>query len=421
MGSEMAGKTRYLKEKGGRFYARIAVPAALRSVVGASELVTPLGGDRRDAMRLLPEAVANFQKQLNAARPSVPAVVKRSTIGRQLSIEQLAVRSYKDRLLQDAAMREASPGWASMSVDTDHAGLLRDGIAGKLPNRALDDLVGNRIAGLRARGDTNVEPGSPEWRNLAIALCASEYEALERLVERDDGVFDGRPKHPVLRLLDEPEPSPPVDMMDLWDQYVGKRQKEGSMKDGGRRQVLAVKSLIGFTKKSNANDLTVKDISDWQDHLLEQIAVRTIAKVYLPTIRSLFSWAVKKQKMIMNPAMDAKQVAPKLIRNREAGYTLPEALKQLIASRAYQPKLSPRGTALENSKVTAAKRWVPTRADFDLIGRIYEYCIGEFASSEGKRGGEFYTPKSVVDTLIEMIEPMVSAFTATSARRIRTG
>jgi type I restriction enzyme M protein len=46
-----------------------------------------------------------------------------------------------------------------------------------------------------------------------------------------------------------------------------------------------------------------------------------------------------------------------------------------------------------------------TPADFDLIGRIYEYCIGEFASNEGKRGGEFYTPKSVVDTLIEMIEP----------------
>jgi len=46
-----------------------------------------------------------------------------------------------------------------------------------------------------------------------------------------------------------------------------------------------------------------------------------------------------------------------------------------------------------------------TRDDFDLIGRIYEYCIGEFASSEGKRGGEFYTPKSIVDTLIEMIEP----------------
>ena len=46
-----------------------------------------------------------------------------------------------------------------------------------------------------------------------------------------------------------------------------------------------------------------------------------------------------------------------------------------------------------------------TQADFDLIGRVYEYCIGEFASSEGKRGGEFYTPKSVVETLVTMLEP----------------
>ena len=46
-----------------------------------------------------------------------------------------------------------------------------------------------------------------------------------------------------------------------------------------------------------------------------------------------------------------------------------------------------------------------TRADFDLIGRIYEYFIGEFASNEGKRGGEFYTPKSVVETLTEILEP----------------
>jgi type I restriction enzyme M protein len=45
------------------------------------------------------------------------------------------------------------------------------------------------------------------------------------------------------------------------------------------------------------------------------------------------------------------------------------------------------------------------RADFDLIGRIYEYCIGQFAAAEGKRGGEFYTPKPLVETLVEMIEP----------------
>jgi len=43
-----------------------------------------------------------------------------------------------------------------------------------------------------------------------------------------------------------------------------------------------------------------------------------------------------------------------------------------------------------------------TRADFDLI---YEYFIGEFASSEDKRGGEFYTPKSIVSVLVERLEP----------------
>lgn len=46
-----------------------------------------------------------------------------------------------------------------------------------------------------------------------------------------------------------------------------------------------------------------------------------------------------------------------------------------------------------------------TKSDFDLIGRIYEYFIGEFASSEGKRGGEFYTPKTIVSIMVEMMEP----------------
>ena len=41
----------------------------------------------------------------------------------------------------------------------------------------------------------------------------------------------------------------------------------------------------------------------------------------------------------------------------------------------------------------------------DLLGRVYEYFLGRFASSEGKGGGEFYTPRHVVQTLVEMIEP----------------
>jgi type I restriction enzyme M protein len=41
----------------------------------------------------------------------------------------------------------------------------------------------------------------------------------------------------------------------------------------------------------------------------------------------------------------------------------------------------------------------------DVLGRVYEYFLGKFASAEGKQGGEFYTPACVVRVLVEMIEP----------------
>jgi type I restriction enzyme M protein len=41
----------------------------------------------------------------------------------------------------------------------------------------------------------------------------------------------------------------------------------------------------------------------------------------------------------------------------------------------------------------------------DILGRVYEYFLGEFANAEGKKGGQFYTPKSIVRLMVEMIEP----------------
>ena len=42
---------------------------------------------------------------------------------------------------------------------------------------------------------------------------------------------------------------------------------------------------------------------------------------------------------------------------------------------------------------------------YDLLGRVYEYFLSQFASAEGKKGGEFYTPRCVVKLLVEMLEP----------------
>lgn len=41
----------------------------------------------------------------------------------------------------------------------------------------------------------------------------------------------------------------------------------------------------------------------------------------------------------------------------------------------------------------------------DLLGQVYEYFLGMFADAEGKRGGQFYTPESIVKLLVEMLEP----------------
>lgn len=41
----------------------------------------------------------------------------------------------------------------------------------------------------------------------------------------------------------------------------------------------------------------------------------------------------------------------------------------------------------------------------DILGRVYEYFLGQFASKEGKKGGEFYTPRCIVKLLVEMLQP----------------
>lgn len=41
----------------------------------------------------------------------------------------------------------------------------------------------------------------------------------------------------------------------------------------------------------------------------------------------------------------------------------------------------------------------------DILGHVYEYFLGEFASAEGKKGGQFYTPKSIVSLIVEILEP----------------
>ncbi len=48
---------------------------------------------------------------------------------------------------------------------------------------------------------------------------------------------------------------------------------------------------------------------------------------------------------------------------------------------------------------------IPVSLDFDAFGRIYEYFLGQFARTEGQKGGEFYTPTPIVRLMVEILEP----------------
>ena len=95
---------------------------------------------------------------------------------------------------------------------------------------------------------------------------------------------------------------------------------------------------------------------------------------------------------ILDAAMDAlekenpelKNVLPKVYGKANLDTASLGQLIDLITDTALQ-------TEHENSK--------------DLFGRVYEYFLAEFANAEGKKGGQFYTPKSIVKLMVEMIEP----------------
>ena len=46
-----------------------------------------------------------------------------------------------------------------------------------------------------------------------------------------------------------------------------------------------------------------------------------------------------------------------------------------------------------------------TEGNRDILGRTYEYCLAQFAAKEGKKGGEFYTPSSILNTLVAVLRP----------------
>jgi integrase len=97
----------------------------------------------------------------------------------------------------------------------------------------------------------------------------------------------------------------------------------------------------------------------WRDILLVKLAPKTVSDVYLASVRTILNWAVREDRLTVNPAEHVRQEVAKKYRSREKGFTLDEGVAILRASYKYAPKPFMGGAPREFAETSAAKKWVP--------------------------------------------------------------
>lgn len=315
----MAGKVKYLLNRDGRYYARIVIPRELRQFLdNKHELRTPLGPDKRSAHARLHTAVAELQGQIAVAeRRAMVAKGEAITPGRYpLPVEQIALRNYNDRIAFDTELRNMDDRHAMGLIDDRLVELLREGIAGKLPDDSLEKLVGRQIERFRRLGNTTVVKGTPEWRILARALCDSELEALARVAERDDGDFTGKPQSPMLaEAVEADEIAEDVSASDFnaltFEMVIAEKERLTGMGLGGKvKSANTLEKYRGVVhdfehhrRSKRVATVTLEEGEAWRNAMLDagKLSRKTI-KDKLATIRAILGWGQEQCRGKLFPA-----------------------------------------------------------------------------------------------------------------------
>jgi type I restriction enzyme M protein len=159
-----------------------------------------------------------------------------------------------------------------------------------------------------------------------------------------------------------------------------------------------VDDAFGERRAQLASDLASEGITGEQaEELLESRDEYTAEGVFWvpPEARWEFLQAKAKQPeigKIIDAAMDAVEVEN-------------PSLRGVLPKNFARPSLDVRRLGELVDLIAGLGLGTAEHREKDLLGRVYEYFLGKFASQEGKGGGEFYTPRSIVKLLVEMIEP----------------
>lgn len=347
----MAGKIRHLLNRGGRYYARLSVPVALRSIVGKRELVEALGPDTRTAERKLSGVVAKMQNQLDAALAQ--SVSKKTPtkplIGQRLNDRQIARAFYDSELALDRANRDAGNANVRMNkisnetYSTKWLDDLNSIVAGLANDNDIEVMLGGIFDELTSRGHIQAVTGSPEWRKLARVLAGVQVEVIKRQAELNHGNLNGTPEHPLLKEA-EPVPDDPLarrilgpnsqkPLSDLVSDFLKERNIGTGSQHEHSVSVRMFEEHLGESRP--IYKITRRDVIDYKNALLELpsnytkrfpdvalpdaikankkrkvpfplLAARTVNSKWISSLRALLNWCVQNDIIPDNPASGIK-------------------------------------------------------------------------------------------------------------------
>ncbi len=297
---------------------------------------------------MLPSILARMHRDLDAARVKMGATFKGRTQpvrGRLMTPQQMAIEHYADQMRFDDDARNADHRYSMFGLDQNYVQALKQAVAGSAPNDELAATVGRIVRHYQARGNTSVETGSPEWRELARALATAELEAWTRTAERDDGDFTGKPSHPIL--TEKPAPTTATDplaarilgpdsvlpLSELVPKFLAERNISESSQHEHVVSARMIEEHLGEARP--IYKITRRDVIDYKNALLDLpsnyvkrfpsmtlpqalkankerkepfplLDPRTVNDKWLSSLRALLNWCVQNDVIPDSPATGIK-------------------------------------------------------------------------------------------------------------------
>jgi integrase len=277
-----------------------------------------------------------------------------------------AKQHYLDAIAFDAELRDTTHLYARHGfIDEQHVSSLKTIAAG-----SADDPETIRTLKVALEKFNATDPAQPDWRQLTRKLAQAELAALEVSAYRDEG----EPDPPIPAFLDlkpapdAQSPGSAISIREIFKGYREELQIIGKGRGAESRWSPVIENLIRFVGRDDAEGLTRQDVLRWKDELLRTFAPKTVRDFYLATARAAFGWAVDNLRVATNPFAGVKVRLAKRTSSREKGFSEPEAVAVLKASRNYA------GSNREHASMTAAKRWTPILAAYSgaRIGELVQ-------------------------------------------------